>query len=236
MVISHPKIVQPGLVEETAEADATPQQAIETEYINLDVLKYSGQQTVSLELLERSSPDFIQVMLDNMTRQYNQATDAAVIAALTAGGTAATAVAADSDGIISFVSTEAAAAYLATGELPAAYIAGVSQWSLLMSATDSTGRPIYNAYNPMNNAGVSGPRSLRGNVLGLDLWVDSNAVSTTIDESAFIVTPSSVAIYESPLLRLSTNVVANGQISTMLYGYMATGVLVAGGVRRFQLT
>jgi HK97 family phage major capsid protein len=236
MVISHPKITQPGLVEETAEADATPQQAIETDYVNLDVLKYSGSQTVSLELLERSSPDFIQAMLDNMTRQYNQATDSAVIAALTAGGTAATSVAATSDGIIDFVSTEAAAAYLATGELPAAYIAGVSQWSLLMGATDSTGRPIYNAYNPMNNAGVAGPRSLRGNVLGLDLWVDSNAVSTTIDESAFIVTPSSVAIYESNILRLSTNVVSNGQIQTMLYGYMATGVLVAGGVRRFQLT
>jgi hypothetical protein len=49
----------------------------------------------------------------------------------------------------------------------------------------------------MNNAGSSVPTSLRGNVLGLDLYVDPNAVSTTIDESAFIVVPSSVSIYES---------------------------------------
>jgi hypothetical protein len=73
-------------------------------------------------------------------------------------------------------------------------------------------------------------------VLGLDLYVDSNAVATTIDESAFIVTPSAVAIYESPVLRMSTNIVQNGQIETMLYGYLATKVLVAGGVRRFNLT
>jgi hypothetical protein len=175
-------------------------------------------------------------MVDNMTRAYNKATDAAVIAALTAGGTQATGVAATSAGIISYVSTEAPAAYLATGELPSAYIAGTSQWSLLMGATDTTGRPIYNAYNPANNGGVAGPQSLRGNVLGLDLYIDPNAVATTIDESAFIVTPSAVAIYESPILRMSTNVVTSGEIETMLYGYLAVGVLTAGGVRRFNLT
>jgi hypothetical protein len=107
-------------------------------------------------------------MLDNMTRAYNKATDAAVIAELTASGTQATAVAATSAGLISYVSTEAPAAYLATGELATKYIAGTSQWSLLLGATDSTGRPIYNAANPMNNAGSSVPTSLRGSVLGLE--------------------------------------------------------------------
>jgi hypothetical protein len=115
-------------------------------------------------------------MLDNMTRAYNKATDAAVIAELTASGTQATAVAATSAGLISYVSTEAPAAYLATGELATKYIAGTSQWSLLLGATDSTGRPIYNAANPMNNAGSSVPTFTR-NVLGLDLYVDPNAVS-----------------------------------------------------------
>jgi hypothetical protein len=175
-------------------------------------------------------------MLDNMTRAYNKATDAAVIQALTDGGTIADEVAATSAGIISYVSTQAPAAYLATGELARAYIAGTSQWALLLGATDSTGRPIYNAANPMNNAGSAIPTSIRGNVLGLDLYVDPNAVSTTIDNSAFIVVPSSVSIYESPILRLSVNQPASGEIETALYGYMAAGVLVAGGVRRFNLS
>ncbi len=236
MVISHPKITTAGTVADTNEGAGPSETGIVSSYVNLDVNKFAGMQRYSVELLERSSPDFFQAMVDNMTRAYNQATDAAVIAALTAGGTQATAVAATSAGIISYVSTEAPAAYLATGELPSAYIAGTSQWSLLMGATDTTGRPIYNAYNPQNNGGVAGPQSLRGNVLGLDLYVDPNAVATTIDESAFIVTPSSVAIYESPILRMSTNVVTSGEIETMLYGYLAVGVLVAGGVRRFNLT
>jgi hypothetical protein len=175
-------------------------------------------------------------MLDNMTRAYNKATDAAVIAEITAGGTQATAVAASSAGIISFVSTEVPLAYSATGELPTAYIAGTSQWGLLMGAVDSTGRPIYNAGSPYNSGGNANPQSLRGNVLGLDLYVDANMVSTTIDESAFICVPSAIAIYESPVLRLSTNVPTSGEIETMLYGYLATKTLVAGGLRRFNLT
>jgi HK97 family phage major capsid protein len=236
MVISHPKITTAGTVADTNEGGTPSNTGIVSSYVNLDVNKFAGFQRYSVEILERSSPDFFQAMVDNMTRAYNKATDAAVIAALTAGGTQATATAASSDGIISYVSTEAPAAYLATGELASAYIAGTSQWSLLLGATDSAGRPIYNAANPQNAGGASAPTSLRGNVLGLDLYVDPNAVATTIDESAFIVVPSSVAIYESPVLRMSTNVVTTGEIETAIYGYMAAGVLVAGGVRRFNLT
>jgi len=236
MVISHPRITVNGSVAVTAEGGAPSETGIVSAYVNLNVQKMAGLQRYSLEILERSSPDFFQAMVDNMTRQYNRATDSAVIAALTAGGVQGAPVAATSAGVISYVSNEGPAAYLASGDLPSAYIAGVSQWSLLLGATDTTGRPIYNAYNPMNNAGVAGPQSLRGNVLGLDLYVDPNVVATTIDESAFIVAPSAVAIYESPILRMSTNVVASGEIETMLYGYLAVGVLVPGGVRRFNLT
>jgi HK97 family phage major capsid protein len=236
MTISVPKITTSGTVALTAEAAGPSETGIVSSYVNLTVKKYAGLQRYSLEILERSSPEFFAAMIDNMTRAYNKATDAAVIAELTSGGTQATGVAADSAGIISYVSTQAPAAYLATGELATRYIAGTSQWSLLLGATDTTGRPIYNAANPMNNAGSSVPTSLRGNVLGLDLYVDPNAVSTTIDESAFIVVPSSVSIYESPILRLSVNQPATGEIETALYGYMAVGVLVAGGVRRFNLS
>jgi phage head maturation protease len=236
MTVSVPKITTNGTVADTDEGAGPSETGIVSSYVNLTVNKFAGMQRYSLELLERSDPSFFNAMVENMTRAYNKATDAAVIAALTAGGTAAATTAATSAGIISFVSTEAAAAYGATAEVANKYIAGVGQWSLLMGATDTTGRPIYNASQPMNAAGKTAPTSLRGDVLGLDLHVDANAASTVIDESAFIVVPSSVAIYESPILRMSTNVVTSGEIETMLYGYLAVGVLVAGGVRRFNLT
>lgn len=236
MTISIPKITTSATVASTAEAGAPSETGIVSSYVNLTVNKYAGRQVYSVELLDRADPSFFQAMLDNLNRAYAGATEAAVIAALTSGGTQATATDADSAGIISFVSTEAPAAYLATGELATRYIAGTSQWGLLMGAKDSTGRPIYSASQPANAAGSASSQSLRGNVLGLDLYVSNKAVSTNIDESAFIVVPSSVAIYESPRLQLSANATATGEISTMLYGYLACGVTVAGGVRRFNLT
>lgn len=236
MTVSIPKITASGSIAETAEGGAPSETGITSAYVDATVKAYKGIQRYSVELLERADPSFYAAMLTNMQRVYAQATEAAVIAELTAGGTQATAVAATSAGIISFVSTEAPAAYLATGELATRYIAGTSQWSLLLGAVDSTGRPIYNASNPQNNAGQAGVDSLRGNVLGLDLYVSNKAVATTIDESAFIVVPSAVAIYESPVLQLSTNVPTSGEIETMLYGYMAVKTITAGGVRRFNLT
>lgn len=237
MVISIPKITTNSTVASTAEAGTPSNTGIVSSYLTGNVTKYAGQQTYSVEIGERSDPGFFDVMMSNLSKAYAKATDAATIAALTAGGTQATATAATSAGIISFVATESAAAYVAMGNsLAQNYLAGVSQWSLLMGAVDTTGRPIYNAGNPMNNAGSAIPTSLRGNVLGLDLYVDSNVVATTIDESAFIIDTDAIEIFESPQLRLSTNIVSSGEIQVMLYGYFTPIVTVAGGIRRFNLT
>jgi hypothetical protein len=158
------------------------------------------------------------------------------VAALTAGGTQATAVAATSAGIISYISTEAPLAYTNSSYFAKNYLAGSSQWSLLLGATDSTGRPIYSAANPMNNGGNAATTSAKGNVMGLDLFVDRNVVSTTIDESAFIIAPEAFTVFESPTAYMSVNVVSNLQVQIAIYGYMATMVNIAGGIRRFNLT
>ena len=236
MTVSIPKITTSGSVAETAEGAGPSETGIVSSYVDATVKAYKGLQRYSVELFDRADPSFYAAMLDNMRRVYAQATEKAVIDELTSGGTQATATAADVDGIVSFVKTETPAAYLATGELATRYIAGTSQWGLLIGAQDSTKRPIFSASQPMNSAGEVGTQSLRGNVMGLDLYVSNKAVSTSIDESAFIVVPSSVAIYESPVLQLSTNVVTTGEIETMLYGYLAVKTIVAGGVRRFNLT
>jgi phage head maturation protease len=236
MTVSIPKITTSGSVAETAEGVAPSETGIVSAYVDATVKAYKGLQRYSVELFDRADPSFYAAMLDNMRRVYAQATEAAVIAELTAGGTQATATAADVDGIVAFVKNETPNAYLSTGELATRYIAGTSQWGLLIGAQDSTKRPIFSASQPQNSAGAVGTQSLRGNVMGLDLYVSNKAVSTNIDESAFIVVPSSVAIYESPVLQLSTNVVTTGEIETMLYGYMAVKTITAGGVRRFNLT
>ena len=237
MTVSIPKITANSTVATVAEGgDPTGTTAITSAFINATVTKKAGFQRYSVELLERSDPSFYEIMLQNLRDGYAQAVDQYVIAQITAGGTQATATAADSAGLISFVSTETPAAYNATKRTAKSFVSGTSIWSTLLGATDTTGRPIYNAGNPMNNAGSAVPTSIRGNVLGLDYYVDPNMVATSIDESAFIIEPRSIEIFESPALTLSTNVPVSGEIELMLYGFVAAGVTWAGGLRRFNLT
>jgi HK97 family phage prohead protease len=236
MTISIPKITTNGTVSTTSEGGAPSETGIVSSYVNGTVVKLAGLQRWSVELQERSDPSFAQIMLDNMTRSYRKATEVATIAAITAGGTQATATAATAAGIQSFVSTESAAAYLATGDVVAAYTAGVSQWSLMQNAVDGSNRPLFNAGQPQNSAGSAEATTLFGNVLGVPLYVSSNMVSTSIDESAFLIVPSAIEIFESSQLQLSVNVPASGEIEAMIYGYFCPIVTIAGGLRRFNLT
>ena len=219
-----------------AEAGAVQNTGMVTEYLSGTVKKYAGMNTLSVELLERSDPNFYAELTNQLQRAYSLATDAAVIADVVAGGVQGTAVAATSAGIISYVSTESANIYKNTSYFAKNYVAGPSQWSLLMGATDSTGRPIYNASAPMNSGGLSTPTSIRGNVLGLDLYVDHQMVSTTIDDSAFIVAPEAMTVYRSPQAYMSVNVVSNLQVQVAIYGFMATIVKMPKGLVRYNLT
>ena len=236
MTIAHPKITTNATISTVAEGGSTAATQIVSSYVNATVVKLAGTQVYSTELLDRSDPSFYQAMYENCLRAYAKASDAAVIAEIVSGGTQSSTQAATIAGLQAYVAQAAPAVYAASGETATAFIAGTSVWSLLIGSLDTTGRSIFNAASPMNANGQATPRGLRGDMMGLDLWVDQNMVATTIDDAAFIVNPMSIAIYESPKLTLSVNVVATGEISTMLYGYFATKTLVSGGLQRYNLT
>ena len=236
MTINRPKFTTYPTVTVEAEGGAVSNTDAVSEYLTSTVSKYSGMQTLSIELLERSDPGFFDAITVELQNNYNKVTETALIAFLTAQGTQASAQAATSNGIIAFIKESAPAAYLATSYFAKNYLAGSSQWGLLLGAQDTTDRPIYSASNPMNSGGNVVPTSVRGNVLGLDLYVSRNVVSTTIDESAFVIVPEAISVFESPTAYMSVNVVANLQVQVALYGYIAFMANVGGGVRRFNLT
>ena len=223
-------------VAQTAESAAPSDTGMTSAYTSVSVNKYAGQQTISLELMERSDPIFFDQLAIQLERAYLQATDAALIAILSAQGTQAATTAATSAGLISYVSTEAPAAYKGSSYFAQNLVANTDWWSALLGYTDTTGRPIYNAYNPWNNAGDSKPGSIKGTVLGLDLYVDKNVTSGLVDESAFIIAPETVLWMESPEAFFSVNVVNSMSVQTAIYGYAAGKVLIPAGVRRFNLT
>ena len=221
-----------------AEAGAVANTGMVTEYLSGTVNKYSGMNTISIELLERSDPNFYSELTQQLQNAYLKTLDTTVNAALvTAGTVATTAQAATSAGIIGYASEAARLVYEATGYYAQNYIANGSQWQLLMGASDTTGRPIYSASQPMNAGGLTQPGSIRGNVLGLDLYVDKNfAATTTVDDSAIILAPEAFTVYQSPQAYMSVNVVSNLQVQVAIYGYMATIAKMPKGIIRYNFT
>jgi HK97 family phage prohead protease len=220
-----------------AEAGAVQNTGMETAYLTGTVNKYSGMNTLSVELLERSDPNFYSELTTQLQNAYLKTIDTTVLAALITAGQQGATQAATSAGIIGYAADAARKVYEATGYFASNYIANGSQWQLLLGATDSTGRPIYSASQPMNAGGLTQPGSIRGNVLGLDLFVDKNfAATTTIDDSAVILAPEAFTVYQSPQAYMSVNVVSNLQVQIAIYGYMATIAKMPNGIVRFNLT
>ena len=219
----------------TAEGASPSDTSMTSAYISKNISKYAGQQTISLELIERGDPNFMAELMVQLERAYLKATDQAVIATLISDGATAAAVAGTNAGLISYVSTEAANIYKNTSYFARNIVAGTGQWSAIMGYTDTTGRSIYNASNPWNNNGQANVGSIRGNVLGLDLYVDHNVVSTIADNSAFIIAPEAVTVYESAQAYFSVNVVNTMSVNLAIYGYMAAIVKQGYGVSSFVL-
>ncbi len=218
------------------EAGAVQNTGMETAYLTGTVSKYAGMNTISVELLERSDPNFYAELTNQLQNAYLKTLDTTVLNALIAAGQYSSGCDADSAGIIEFASDSARKVYEATGYFANNYIANGSQWQLLMGATDTTGRPIYSASQPMNAGGLVQPGSIRGNVLGLDLYVDKNfTATTTIDDSAVILAPEAFTVYQSPTAYMSVNVVSNLQVQVAIYGYMATIAKMPKGIVKFNL-
>ena len=217
-----------------AEGGNVAQTDMVSQYLTGTVSKYSGMNTLSVELLERSDPNFYAELTQQLQNAYLTTIDTAVVAALVAAGTNASATTADSDGIIAYTSQAAKLVYENTGFFAQNYIGNPAQWQALMGAVDSTKRPIYNAIQPMNAAGQVAPTSIRGNVLGLDLYVDKNFSQTAFDDnSAIILAPEAFTVYRSPQAFMSVNVVSNLQVQVAIYGYMATIAKMPYGIVKY---
>jgi HK97 family phage prohead protease/HK97 family phage major capsid protein len=227
-------------VADTNEGSAPSETGMTSAYDTISIEKFSGLQRVSFELVDRSSPAFMELMMAELRKAYEKATDSALLSAFIASGTTAATTAATAAGLQSFISVEGAAAYKGTGgDFANKLVASTDQWAAIAGYADSTGRALYSAQGATQNAsGNAVATSVVGGVLGTDLIVDHNiSTSGIVDNSAFLVAPASVYTWESPTTQLRVNVLTSGEIEINLYGYLAIYLAKSGkGVRKFNLT
>jgi HK97 family phage major capsid protein len=235
MTFEIPKITTAPTVTLEAEAAAIDTTDQAASFVSVDVKKFAGGQTFSVELLDRSSPAFFDELVRQMEYAYAKTTDA--YAASVLGSSCALATATQDNtaaGLLGFTSAAAATVYSGSLGFARNLIVNSTQWGNIMGYNDS-GRPIYNAAQPQNAGGVVSAQSLRGNVAGLDLYVSRSLDGyTTGDQSMIVVNPDAFTWYESPRLQLRSDITATGQVSVAYYGYGALAVKIAGGAVWFN--
>jgi HK97 family phage major capsid protein len=233
-----PKITTAPTVAQADEAAALSETDTASSFVSVAVKKFGGQQTLSVELLDRSSPVFFDELVRQMEFAYAKATDAYVMGEVANTGTLnATAADEDREGLLEYVSSAAAAVYSASLGFARNIVVSPQQWGKIMSYNEA-GRPIYTATQPSNAGGNVSPQSLRGQIAGLDMYV-SRSVSGTGgtglgDYSMVVLNPESYTWYESPRLSLRTNVINTGQIDVNYYGYGALATKIAAGANWFN--
>jgi HK97 family phage prohead protease len=232
-----PRVKAVPTVAAAAEKGAFSDTQVEIEYLDVTVAKYAGMQLFDVEVLDRTSPAFFAELQSLMADAYAKATNVAVRTAIQTGATAdGTTITLPWDGaeMAGFIARASDNIYTNTLRFATGVIVSPTQWSNIMGMVDSSNRPLFIASQPQNAAGnVS--QSLRGSLLGLDLYVDYSLTGVA-DGSIVVVNRESFTWYESSRLQLRADKVGTGQVEVGYYGYgaIATKVPSAGGAFKFN--
>ena len=238
MTFEIPKITVAPTVAAASEGGTPSETDQNSEFVSVSVSKYIGQQTFSLELLDRSSPAFFAELVRQMEFAYAKATDAAVLTALIAGGTDGGNRTVSAANIADFVSDAAVSIYKGTLGFAQNIIVSPEQWGALMGLVDGSNRPVFQqTINPQNAGGDLTATGVRGNLLGLNLRVDRNMTtgSGVGDNTMIVVNPDAYTWYESPRLSLQSNLISTGQVQVGYYGYGAVATKLGAGAYRWMV-
>jgi HK97 family phage prohead protease len=240
MTFEIPKITVAPTVAVASEGGTPSETDQNAAFVTVNVQKFIGQQTFSLELLDRSSPAFFAELVRQMEFAYAKATDNAVATAMVNGGTDGGNRAALTTGalVADFVSDAAVSIYKNTLGFAQNIVVSPEQWGALMGLVDGSNRPIFQqTINPQNAGGTLTATAVRGNLLGLNLRVsraltDGSGVG---DNTLIVINPDAYTWYESPRLSLQTNLISTGQVQVGYYGYGATATKLGAGAYRFMV-
>lgn len=232
-----PKISQIATVAAVAEGGAVSNTGIESSFISIPVTRFAGRNILTTEIIDRSSPDFfnelVRIMGASMAFAQNKYVAAQIKTDSVSDGTPTANTAA---GLIAYVSRANAAVYAGTQRFARNMLVSPAQWSNIMGYNDN-GTPLFNAYQPQNQAGLVTGQSQRGVVLGLNFFVDnSGEITGTGDDSMMVIEPDAYTWYESGNFRLDVNKPSDGTVEISLNSYGACATKVAAGANAFNFT
>jgi phage head maturation protease len=236
MTFELPKVTAVPVVSNIAENTAITESSLSATFLSVSVQPFKGRAISTVELIDRSRPEYLTALLQNLEFAYAKATDEFVTAGIYNDGSSTAQAANTAAGFLGYTSKACADVYGSSLGFARSLVVSPTQWGNIMGYNDN-GAPLYNAAQPSNAAGNVRGDSLRGVVSpGLSLYVSRSIgeVSGTTDQgdlSMVVINPDSYTWYESPRFTLRTNINSDGTIDILYYGYGALAPKVPLGAR-----
>lgn len=210
---------------QAAELDELSSQLMTITGIPVTKGTYGGALRLSVQDRDFTDPAILQIIINDMAKQYAKATDAAACTAFTGGVTQTEALAANAtaDAVLAAIYGAAEQVVAGVNELPNLLIASPDQWSRLGSLVDTTKRAIFPSLAPMNAGGSMAANSFSANPIGLNLVVDANLASGTL----IVGNSNFFEIHEQTGGQLSVEVPSILGVDLAFYGYFSTVMLEA---------
>jgi len=183
--------------------------------LEVNVVKIGGANVINAELLERSDPSYLDVLLRELSASWAQKADAyAFSIAAAATGT--------SDGATLYkgIAKGISDSYGVLRRTPNRFLADTANFAELLQEVDGSARPLFAAAAPQNAAGLMSQGSTQGTIAGLQLVVDPN-LDTGTGVKGIVYASDAATMYRSGAIQIRSNIVANAQVEVGVYGYVA---------------
>jgi HK97 family phage prohead protease len=216
-----PKLGAQAIVGQTAEGVEFASQDTAVTFQEDNIVKFAGANVVNVELLDRSDPSFLDLLVRELAASYAQKTDQ-YAAKIAADGSADSIGATLYKGIALGIADSYNVMRFTPNKLLVAPSGGYDNidFATLLGEVDDNKRPLFAAAVSQNAAGLITQGSTNGTVAGLDLVVDPNYTGGTTNLKVAMVYPSAaMRFHESGTFELRANIVANGRVEIGLYGY-----------------
>jgi HK97 family phage major capsid protein len=173
MTLTYPKIATRPLVgKQTTEKTEVPSRKTTITSATSNVVTYGGGEDVSVQVLQRTDPAYLGLMLE----LYAEAmaivcnTDAINFALGAFGATIG--IGSDPTGWNAALANVVAGILTTSRLMPDTFVMGTDMWAAFAGATDPDGRPLFPNASPMNPLGQTSLDSTAGNVRGMTFVVD----------------------------------------------------------------
>jgi len=198
--------------------------------LEINVVKIGGANVINAELVERSDPAYVDVLLRELAASWAQKADAyAFSIALGAPGT--------SDGATLYkgIAKGISDSYGVLRRVPNRFLADTANFAELLQEVDGSARPLFAAAAPQNAAGLMAQGSTSGTIAGLQLVVDPN-LDTGTGVKGVVYASDAATFYRSGAIQIRSNIVANAQYEIGVYGYVACAPKYASAFRNITVT